>query len=249
MTPTVILASIAGLIYGSFLNALLWRLPQGKGMGGRSECRSCNHTLAWYDLIPVASFLALRGKCRYCKTSVSAQYPLVEIAAAFVLGLFFYIQAPVLTPESALTIVGILMLMSLFFFDLLYFILPDVFVLPGIVLFGLYDLFLVPDPIPYFVTALLAGAFFAILYAVSAGKQLGFGDVKLAILIGLMLGYPLGFAGVVGGVWLAAIVSLFLLMLKKVSRTDAIPLGAFMSLVALVIIIFSRELLPYIPFF
>lgn len=249
MTPVVILAGIGGLIYGSFLNALLWRLPQQKGMGGRSQCRSCNHTLAWYDLLPLVSFLTLRGRCRYCKEVISIKYPLVELSVGILLGLFFYIQDPLLSLETVLTVTGLLILVSLFFFDLFYFILPDVFIFPGIVLFGLYDVVRFSDPTPYFMTALLAGAFFAILYTVSRGKQLGFGDVKLAVLLGLMLGYPLGFASIVGGIWLGAIISLILLALKKATRTDAIPLGAFLTLVAMIIIIFSREILPYIPFF
>ena len=249
MITTVILAGIGGLIYGSFLNVLLWRLPESKGINGRSHCRSCNHQLAWYDLIPVLSFILLRGRCRYCHKKIHPRYPLVELTTAIVLGLFFAIRTPVLTIETIVTIFGLLILTSLFFFDLFYFVLPDVLIFPAISVYAVYDFVLVPHPLAYAVTALLAGAFFAILYRASAGKNLGFGDVKLVVLLGLIFGYPLGFITIVIGIWLAALVSIGLLLGGKVKRTDAIPLGAFLVLSAITSLIFYHETFPFMAFF
>lgn len=246
---SVILAVIGGLIYGSFLNVLLWRLPEGKGIGGRSHCRSCQHTLAWYDLVPVFSFIALSGRCHYCRTKIHPRYPAVELVTGLVLGLYFFVQHPA-NPnlEAILSVTGILVLVSLFFFDLFYMILPDVITIPMIVAYAVADLFR-PDLVGHITIALLLAVFFVILYIVSRGKQLGFGDIKLVLLIGLMLGYPMGFVSVVGGIWLGALIALGLVISGKATRKDALPLGSFLSLAALIIIIFSHEIFALLAHF
>lgn len=249
MIPTVILAIIGGLIYGSFLNVLLWRLPERKGIGGRSHCRSCHHILAWYDLVPVLSFIILKGRCRYCHAPIHIRYPIVEISTAAVLALFFVLRQPLLNFESALTVFALLILASLLFFDLFYLILPDMLILPAIVIYAIYDITKTVNPLSYFLTALLSAAIFAILYTVSRGKKMGFGDVKLAFLIGLILGYPFGFLAIVGGVWLAAIGAIILLVLKKAGLQDAIPLGSALAFSTILSIIFYYEILPLAIFF
>src|ERR1035437_6463023 len=159
MTIAIILASIGGLIYGSFLNVLLWRLPEGQGINGRSHCRSCQHQLAWYDLIPLLSFALLAGHCRYCHARIHIRYPLVELATAIVLGLFFSVRIPVLNLGTIIDIFGLLILVSLFFFDLFYLILPDVLIFPAIGIYTLYDLIKLAHPLSYILTALLVAGF------------------------------------------------------------------------------------------
>jgi len=249
MPISFIFAFIFGTIYGSFLNVLLWHLPEGKGIGGRSHCRSCHHQLAWYDLIPLVSFIILHGKCRYCHQRIHIRYPIVEMSTAIVLALFFAIRQPSVNLEIIMAILALLVLVSLLFFDLLYLILPDALLLPTIVIFAIYDIVKTSSPFSYFLTALLSAVFFAILYLVSRGKNLGFGDVKLAFLIGLILGYPFGFLAIVGGVWLAAIVAIVLLALKRVGLKDAIPLGSFLTFSTIICIIFYHEILPLTTFF
>ncbi|MEK9158290.1 MAG: prepilin peptidase [Patescibacteria group bacterium] len=246
---TTILSFFGGLIYGSFLNALLWRLPEGRGMGGRSHCRSCNHVLAWYDLIPIISFVLLRAKCRYCHGTIHIRYPLVELATGLMVGLFFATQTPIANIETVLSVFGILIFVSLFFFDLFYFILPDVIIFPAIIIYGLYDFLMTPHFLTFVLTALLLSAFFAILYLASRGKKLGLGDVKIAILIGLVLGYPLGALSIIFGVWLATFVALVLLLLKKVGMKDAIPLGSFLAFSTLLCLIFQNEILSITKLF
>ena len=249
MFPVPIIAFVFGTIYGSFLNVLLWRLPEGKGVGGRSHCRNCQHQLVWSDLIPILSFVILRGKCRYCHEPIHIRYPLVEITTGTVLALFFALRQPILSLEVTITVFALLILVSLLFFDLFYLILPDVLLLPTIIIFVIYNIVKISNPLPYFLTALLSAGFFAILYGVSRGKSLGFGDVKLAFLIGLILGYPLGFLAIFGGVWLATITAVILLILKKVGLKDKIPLGSFLTLSTIICIIFYYEILPLTIFF
>ena len=249
MLPVIILAIIGGLIYGSFLNALLWRLPEGKGMGGRSMCRSCGHILAWYDLFPVFSFIALGGKCRYCSKPIHIRYPIIEASVGLMMGVFFATQTMDLGLARVMGIIGLLILVTLFFFDLLYFILPDAVVFPGIIIFGVYDLLVLQNPLQFLAAAFLGAAFFGILYAVSKGSQLGFGDVKLAFLIGLMFGWPVGILAIILGIWYATAYAAILLIMRKARLHDPIPLGAFLALSGILSIIFSYErLLPFILF-
>ena len=105
------------------------------------------------------------------------------------------------------------------------------------------------NPLPFLLTAFLGAGFFAILYASSGGKKLGFGDVKLAFLLGLIFGYPLGYLVIVLGIWLAALVSIGLLIARRASRKDAIPLGSFLALASLLAIIFHHAFIPFITFF
>lgn len=249
MILTLIIVFVFGTIYGSFLNVLLWRLPEGQGIGGRSHCRACQHQLAWYDLFPIISFVTLRGRCRYCQTPIHIRYPLVELSSAVALTLYFAFRQPIMDWGAVMTVLAILILVSLLFFDLFYLILPDILLLPTIALFAVYDFFRTSAPLSYFLTALLSAGFFAILYAVSRGKNIGFGDVKLAFLMGLILGYPFGYLALVGGVWSAAIVAIVLLALKKVGLKDKIPLGSFLALSTILCIIFYNELLPLTTFF
>ncbi len=242
---SLILAALWGLVYGSFLNVLLWRLPEGRGINGRSGCRSCGHTLAWYDLIPIFSFLLLKGRCRYCKASIHPRYPIVELATSIVLALFVFVKHPIFDLQSIAEIAGILIFVSLFFFDLFYFILPDVITIPAIIVYATIDLFFTPNPILHLAVGLLMALFFAILYKVSKGRQLGFGDVKLALLVGLVLGYPLGFIAIVSGIWLGALTGLMLMVGGLATRKDALPLGAFLSLTSIIVIIFSHATLIF----
>src|SRR5688572_15032179 len=91
MIPILIVVFfILGLIIGSFLNVVILRTHTNKSFGGRSACMSCRSTLAWYELIPVISYLGLGGKCRSCKTNISIQYPLVELLSGIIFALIFY---------------------------------------------------------------------------------------------------------------------------------------------------------------
>ncbi|MEK7217583.1 MAG: prepilin peptidase [Patescibacteria group bacterium] len=249
MPIILVFVFILGTIYGSFLNVLLWRLPEGQRIDGRSYCRSCRRQLVWFDLIPILSFIILGGRCRYCHNRIHVRYPIVEMSTGIILALFFAFRQPLLNLETVMIVFALLILASLLFFDLFYLILPDVLALPAIAVFAIYDLAKTANPLSYFLTALLSAGFFVILYAVSRGKSLGFGDVKLAFLVGLILGWPFGFFAIIGGIWLAAIVAVFLLILRQAKLKDKIPLGSFLALSTILCIIFYHELLPLTTFF
>lgn len=213
---------------------VLERLPSGgKGIvAGRSECPHCHHVLAWYDLIPLISYATLGGRCRYCRARISPRYPLLELAMA---GVF---AASVLVAGLDVLDLAILFgLVALFFFDLRYQILPDVFVFPLIAL-AVLRLGTTHDYLAFWgpVSGVLFFGFFLALYLVSHGRWLGFGDVKLALLIGLLFG-----RSAVGvtllAIWSGAAVGVGLMLTGRANRQTALPFGSFWAAVAIITMI------------
>lgn len=235
-----IFSFLGGAIYGSFLNMLLWRLPRREGIMGRSHCTSCDKTIAWYDLIPVLSFFLLSGKCRHCKKTISLRYLIVEIVCGITLAGFAYTSG-FYNPHSGALIAAVLIFLSLLFFDLYFFVLPDIITFPAIIGFFAYNV-LTHTGFNPFLSGLLYALFFGMIYMVSRGRWLGFGDVKLVLLIGLIFGYPLGFMVIVGGIWIGAGVAIVLLASRKTALGKALPLGSFLSIAAILAIIFQYEI-------
>jgi prepilin signal peptidase PulO-like enzyme (type II secretory pathway) len=241
-----------GLIAGSFLNALIYRLEAGDSVfRGRSYCPNCKHVLAWHDLIPLMSFFLLQGRCRYCKKRISWQYPTVELATGLLFLLSFKLQISSLNQVSSFETLNIFylwavlaLLMLLFVYDLKHYILPDKIVFPAIGLalgyrifeflnfgfawdlgFGIWDFKLLVNPL---LAALGAALFFFVIFLLSRGRAMGFGDVKLALFMGLFLGWPnilvaLFAAFVIGGMF-----GIVLILLKKKGMKSEVPFGPFL---------------------
>jgi len=237
---------IFGLGIGSFLNCVIYRLEKEKSfLKGRSYCPYCKQVLKWQDLIPVLSFLILKGKCRYCQKRISFQYPLVEIATGLLFLLIFYQIYDGLTVFIALQFLWLFViscfLIIIFVSDLKHFIIPDKIVYPLIVITFLYALFkilvishwslefevlkLLIYPI---LSAIFASGFFLIIVLVSRGRGMGIGDIKLAFFMGLFLSFPnilvsLFFAFVIG-----AIIGIGLILMKKKTLKSEVPFGPFL---------------------
>lgn len=238
-----VLIFIIGLALGSFFNVVLFRFNTNKSpLKGRSECANCGSVIKWFDLIPVASYLILKRKCRKCKEKISSLYPIVEISAAFVL-LLFFLKTPTVSFSTALGALSVLLFLLLVFFDIRYFIIPDKVLLPlAIAAIGSKSLDKNANFYWLAIFALGLTAFFAILYLLSRGRWIGLGDIKLIFLIGFLLGYPMGYLAVLSSVWLAAIFSIALLAAKKADAKTEIPFGSFLSATTIIFIIFNSEL-------
>lgn len=237
---------ILGLFIGSFLNVLVDRLPNGKNpLVGRSHCDYCKKVLAWNDLIPVVSFISTKGRCKYCKHKLSVFYPIVEISTGllFIITYLFYMGNAVGLVFS-LFIVSVMIV--IFFADLKYGIIPDLIVFPAIIIsliflvlnnkpvIGEFILNPVsvhgnPSSLPfYLLSAVMCFLLFLFLFVATKGRAMGFGDVKFAFLLGLVLGpFPtiimLYVAFLTG-----AIVGLILILWKKKGMKHAIPFGPFL---------------------
>jgi leader peptidase (prepilin peptidase)/N-methyltransferase len=224
-----------GLIFGSFLNVVIHRLPLGKSIvRPRSGCPHCGVGIKFYDNIPVLSYIWLGGKCRHCGAKISFHYPLVEILTAFTFWLTFstFHQDPL---YACGVIVFLLILIALAFIDYFHMILPDELTLGGAAVFALYS-FLNPM-VPVFEavgTALGASLFFVSLYffylKVRKIEGLGFGDVKLMILLGLFLGLKKLVIALLLSSVAGLLVGFFFIIFKKKNLKLALPFGTFLAL-------------------
>ena len=214
-----------GLVIGSFLNVVIYRLPRGLGfVRGRSFCPKCKHKINWFDNVPVISFLILKGRCRFCGGKISWRYPLIELLA----GALFYLSY--LSHLSFLSYLLICGLVVIFFIDLEHQIIPDEIVIPLSILFLVYFLMTNPQLLitNYLITALISFLFLYFIFLLTKGKGMGFGDVKLAFLMGLVLGFP----KIVVAFYLAfltgAFIGIILILLGKAKLKQKIAFGPFL---------------------
>ncbi|MEK7461955.1 MAG: prepilin peptidase [Patescibacteria group bacterium] len=216
------LVAIFGLIIGSFLNVYIYRLHTGKSLAGHSHCLSCGAGLRAYELIPLISYLFLRGRCRTCGCHIPLRYFLVELLTAG----FFVLSYQLAT--SMLEFVFLALVMSLLIviivYDIRHYIIPDsltiVLTIVALAWYG-YQVYVGTNWLMAgeAILAALAGAsFFFVLWFISKGKWLGFGDVKLAFPLGLIAGPGLVFSMIVYSFWVGAAVSLLLIAVGKFVR-------------------------------
>lgn len=213
----VALCALFGLIIGSFLNVVILRHGV-RSLEGRSACFSCASTIAWYDNVPVFSYLMLGGRCRSCRTRISIQYPLVELSVAVLFALIGGAFAPSAAPAAAIDLaisfaIGAL-LIAIFVYDLRHTIIPDGWVYAAALLSLAVHFFeSVPFDLPMLV---LAGPVAALplfsLWLVSRGRWMGLGDSKLALAMGWLLGPIDGITAVMYAFILGAVVSLGILL-------------------------------------
>ncbi|HXK37368.1 MAG TPA: prepilin peptidase [Candidatus Paceibacterota bacterium] len=228
-------AVVLGLLLGSFLSVLIERWHTKDGIiAGRSRCPHCMHALAWYDLVPLFSWLVLRGRCRYCKAPIHWRYPLMELVMAGVLG-GYVARWGIPSGWEAVDIVVLFGLVALFFFDMRWMLLPDVFTYS---LIGLLLVRLIAHTPSAFVgsvaTAVFLAALFMLLYLLTRGRGVGLGDVKFALVIGLLFPYPAAFIVTVAAIWAGAIVGVALMLLKLATRRTPMPFGSFWAAAALI---------------
>lgn len=227
---------------GSFAGAVVWRLHNKRDfVRERSECESCHHELAWYDLVPILSWLALKGRCRYCKAPLSLQHPLVESLTA---GLFVLSYA--VWPYGDTTVGWVLLgiwllclvaLVALAIYDLRWMLLPDVIVFPLIVLgivFGLLQAIGIENRsvfgalVQVILGILSIGGFYGLLYVISRGAWVGFGDVKLGIFMGALLGWQAGLVALILANAIGFLVVVPGLVSGKLTRRSRVPFGPFL---------------------
>jgi len=238
----MILIFIFGLVVGSFLNCLIYRLEVGEGfLKGRSFCPYCRHILSWQDLIPLLSFLILRGKCRYCQKSISWQYPLVEIATGLLFLSIFNFQF------SIFNLIIACFLIIIFVYDLKHYIIPDKIIYPAIVIVLIYN-FLRSDLLgrsDLLLSAFGAATFFLAIVLVSRGKWLGIGDIKLAFLMGLFLGFPNILVALFLAFSIGAIIGLGLIVSGKKTLKSEVPFGPFLVTGTFIALFFGGQIIHW----
>lgn len=230
----IFFASLFGLAVGSFLNVVILRLEQRRGfVFGRSSCPSCGREIEARDLIPVLSFLALRGKCRSCGSPISLQYPLVEGVSALLFA--FAVFGASSLAELAFLWTAASLLLVIFVFDLRNMLIPDSVLL---LLLGVSFLWKVGEAASggwsvlasSGVAAAAASGGFLAVYLASRGAWMGFGDVKLAFVMGVILGWPLVLAALFLSFLLGGIAGGALILFGKKRMGSEVPFAPFLVL-------------------
>jgi len=247
---------LLGLCIGSFLNCVIYRLEEKKSLKGRSFCPHCKHALCWKDLFPVLSYMLLGGKCRYCKKNISWQYPAVELATGILFLLIYNLQMSL--PEFTLTEFFNLLYLSyitsvliiIFVYDFKHYLIPDKVLFPAIGISIFYQFFFSEHFLNHIGASIIASGFFIVIFFISKGTWMGFGDVKLAILMGLLLGVKNVLVALFLAFFFGAIISVILMVLKKKGIKSEIPFGPFLITGTFFALFYGQQIAElYVSFF
>jgi leader peptidase (prepilin peptidase) / N-methyltransferase len=253
----IVLFALLGLAIGSFLNVCIDRLPRNESIVfPPSHCDACRHKLAAKDNIPVFSYLRLRGRCRYCQASIPRRIFWVELATALIFALLCWHYG--LSVELGVMAFYACLFIIIFVIDLEQGLILNKVVYPGMVvalLLALLPQSWLTQPTwltqvikPGIASAALGGAIgfaiFLVIAIVSRGGM-GWGDVKLAALIGLATGFPRVFIAIIMGAILGGIVAVALMIAKKRNRRETIPFGPFLALAAMITLLWGSNILSW----
>jgi leader peptidase (prepilin peptidase)/N-methyltransferase len=249
----IVLAAVLGLAVGSFLNVVIYRLPRGESIAHPpSRCPRCGNRLAWFDNVPVLSWLVLRGRCRRCSEPISIQYPIVETITAIVAVIVVWLTPPGALLASRLVLSTILIV--LFVIDLELQILPNNITLPGIAIGFVFSFFAPPGPLASLAGTLLgAGVLYGIAlgyYAVRKEEGMGMGDVKMLAMIGAFLGWRAVLLTLILSSFSGALIGVALMSSKREGLRYALPFGTFLALGAFAAMMAGEPILTwYMGFF
>ena len=233
-----------GSAVGSFLNVLVSRSVANQDwVRGRSVCDHCGKILSPFDLIPIWSFVVYRGKSRCCQQPLSYQHPLVEALTGLLFvwwyvigGIFFQlVSSPMRSVQAGYWLAIAILLLIVAIFDAVYGLVPLVPVYVAMALSVLYRTilyffgpFTLTSMVEFLTWAIIAWGFFYALYVLTRGRGIGMGDVYLAPLYGLLLGYPRAIVGIVFSFWLGAIWGIGLILTKRKKLQSTLPFAPFM---------------------
>lgn len=262
---------VLGLAFGSFVNAFVWRWRQQASASykknendndysiirGRSMCPDCRHELSAADLLPLLSWLWLRGRCRYCHKPISWQYPLVELvtAALFVLSYAFWPVelAGAEVAVFALWLAALVGLVALAVYDIRWQLLPNRIVL-GVGMLAatgaIIRIAAADNPFEVLVNVILGaavgGGVFYILFQASKGKWIGGGDVKLGFALGLLAATPgRSFLLIFLAAFLGTAASLPLLANRRLSKKSTIPFGPFLIIATIIVVLYGQDIISW----
>ena len=241
---------MAGLVIGSFLNVLIYRLPRGKQfLVGRSSCPNCGNTIRWYHNIPVLSYLWLCGKCAYCRKPISFRYPLVELLNG--VGYLYFFWEHGWSVDFGIFAFLTSTLIVIFFIDLDHQLIPDSITLPGIIV-GV-GVSVIPggtSPVQSLIGLLVGGG---ALYLIALlgdwlfrKDSMGGGDVKMAAMLGAFLGWQKVLFIFLASAAIGLVVSVIIMSFsKKLRQTRVVPFGPFIALAAVAAIVWGDVLIDF----
>lgn len=229
-----VITAILGLIIGSFLNVCIYRIPENESIVyGRSKCTKCNHKIKYYDLIPIFSYIMLKGRCRECKEKISIRYPIIEFVNAVLYLVIYYTYGMTIKSVIIAIVSSLMLVIAMIDFDKQ--IIPDSLSLFMAILGLIYRIYLViyqQSFIPLYdgiLTGIVSFAVFYLLMVVSK-NGMGGGDVKLIFGIGLLIGaINMPMLVLISSIT-AFIYAIIMIQLSKATRKTPIPFGTFLAL-------------------
>lgn len=269
-----VIFTLLGLAIGSFLNVLIDRLPVRKSLvHPSSHCDACNHKLSFFDLIPVLSYLMLRGRCRYCRAHIPLRILWVEVGSGLILFLSYwrFVVHPPVGFESSyiqfvITALWCCVFLSIIFIDFEHKLILNRITYPaivvGLVILGIDTISSDWNVLTYIksfwpesgvltipiLNGIIAGAigfvFFFIIFLINPGGM-GMGDIKLAFLIGIVTGLPLFVVALLIGILLGGLAAIILLVFMKKSRKDVIPYGSFLAIGPIITLLWGNEIFDW----
>ena len=241
---------ILGSAIGSFLNVVIDRTTRRESILGRSYCEHCKATLKTVDLVPIFSFVGLGGRCRYCKKPVSWQYPLVEGAC----GLLFTLSFFVLSTSQNLSLFTLLyyffiasILVIIGVIDIKFSLIPTSFVYLATLVSLSYNFFSFPSTlfIEHVAAAVVASAFFFIIVLATRGRGMGEGDIVVALMMGMVLGFAPMILAVFLAFLLGAVVSIFLILGGKKHFGQTVPFAPFLVIGFLISLYWAKPIINW----
>lgn len=238
---------IIGLVVGSFLNVLIYRSKEDKLSTiffSRSYCPKCKHLLAWYDLVPLFSFLSLKGKCRYCQATISSQYPIVELINALLYIILFLFFGLSLSFGFYAIVFSILLAVAVHDIQTQY--TPEILVwvalglaIVGILLVGKVNI------ISLLIGAAIGAGVPGFLVLVSKEKWMGAGDIKIGLILGLILGYPLAILGLFLAFLIGAFVGIIYVKVRGGDLKDSLPFAPFLILSTFFALLYGQKIIDW----
>lgn len=251
---------LLGLSLGSFINCLVWRLYRQEKIYGRSYCPKCLKQLLWHDNIPLFSYLRLGGRCRFCRQKISWQYPVVEVAVALLFVFFWlkqldfnYLQAETLITATQAPhfwwlllrdYLAVWVLTIIFVFDLRFYLVSNLVVLPAAAIFIILNLFLGASWQALLLSIVVAVAFFGLQFILTRGKGLGEGDIYLGLLLGALFpDWGLLIVAILSAYVLGTITGISLIATGHKSWGSKLPLGVFLAVGALIALLWGETII------
>lgn len=236
---------ILGLILGSFFNVCIYRIPKGESIAfPPSHCTSCDNEIKWYDLIPVISYVVLRGRCRHCGQKISARYPIVELITG-ILYLGIYIEYGIsINTIKYIVLVSMLIIIGMIDFDT-----TDVYdstIITGAaagVIFAIAAWVLKTDVLSLVFGALLGSGVIALIIILTKG--MGWGDAEICFIGGLFLGFKLTIVMMFLSFIIGGVSGIILLLLKLKTRKDYIPFGPSIALAGIMTVFFGQYIINF----
>lgn len=262
---------VFGAALGSFTKVLADRSLKRQGINGRSYCPGCKTTLRWYDLLPVISFILIKGRCRYCRRKIGLEYIVIEIISGIIFSLLFsqlpysvffsqdYFRTFITLTDLLFKSFSICILLSVALTDIRKMLIPDRIILPSIVIACIYLISITLIKTVYFgymliileslfypaSAAILIAGFFYSLIVVTKGRGMGGGDVKLGAFMGLVLGFEMSMVALMIAFLSGSVVGILLIISGKKSFGEHIAFGPFLVLGSITALLWGKEILQW----